>query len=252
MSAIAMSSAFLSPSLSILAEGFRATVRQQAVSSDLAAILEYHYPVSVHYLTPLTTETVARWLARYPLPLDFGERGRALYGCVISVRGQGFIFVESAAPAAEQSYTLAHEFAHFLRDHHAPRQQTMEQFGAAIREVLDGERSPTPSERLEAVLRGTSLRLFRHLMLRDGDGQPLGVGIQQAEIEADLLAVELIAPYRELLQALPHPARTQQRFHELLMAHYQLPADIAHRYATQLAAHFGTVPSVRTWLGMDS
>jgi hypothetical protein len=119
---------------------------------------------------------------------------RPLRGCLVAFRGRGLVFVEGNDDATEIQLTLAHEAAHFLCHYVAPRDDAIARLGPQILEVLDGIRAPTNEERLAGVLRGCPIGQYRHLMSRNHTGAVLSVDVERAETEADLVALELLAP----------------------------------------------------------
>ena len=62
------------------------------------------------------------------------------------------IFVDGTDPDSQRRFTIAHEVAHFLYRLPASRQSAIEKYGEQITGVMDGQRHPTVSERVVAVL----------------------------------------------------------------------------------------------------
>ena len=92
--------------------------------------------------------------------------------------------------------SVAHEVAHLLLHYITPRQEAVIAFGTRILAVLDRTRPPTLGERLSSTLRDVPIEPFRHAMDR---GQCGYAGrVTAMEDEADDLAIELLAPRREL------------------------------------------------------
>lgn len=151
-------------------------------------------PLAIVSILDLRTSTVIDWLARLSVNTrDFGP-DRLLRGCLVAFQGQGIIFVESADSPDETQLTLAHETAHFLRHYVAPRDRAIAHIGPKILEVLDGLRAPSNEERLAGVLRGCPIGQYRHMMVRRQEGTVLHSDVESAETEADLIALELLAP----------------------------------------------------------
>ncbi|MDB5306941.1 MAG: ImmA/IrrE family metallo-endopeptidase [Gemmataceae bacterium] len=161
---------------------------------DLLGPASIGFPITILDRPRLSIASVLGWFAgrRIALPLD--EPDRPLRACLVATHGQGFVFLDAADDPAERRFSLAHEIAHFLRDYWHPRETIIRRLGPAAREVLDGDRPPTPAERLQAILRHVSVRPFVHLLRRDESGRPLTPAESAAEAAADQLAFELLAP----------------------------------------------------------
>ena len=125
---------------------------------------------------------------------EFPGQDRLLRACLVARRGHGIALINGADTDSEQRFSIAHELAHFLRDYWIIRKQASRKLGAKALEVLDGERPPTFEERLNSLLRNVSLGFHLHLMERTVTGNPTTVRIAEAEIDADRLAFELLAP----------------------------------------------------------
>lgn len=148
--------------------------------------------VTVEALPHLTTKEVARFLAEQGCPRTWAGKDRALCGCLVADNGTAWLFLDANDDPDEQTATLAHELAHFLRDYWQPRQRAVAALGPDVLEVLDGRRAARPAERLHAVLRNTPLGCHVHLMTRHAEYQEPTV--RAAEEAADTLALELLAP----------------------------------------------------------
>ena len=193
-------------------------------------------PVDIVRLPRLRLAVVERWLARRGSPWRWGERDRPLRACLAAARERGTILLEADDPPEEQRYSLAHEVAHFLPDYQAPRRAVAGRLGPTAVEVLDGRRAPTSEERLDAALAGLQLEAHLHLLERGERGVERGT-VAEAELRADRLALELLAPWREALAALPATGpRAQRRASAvpLLAAAFGLPALLAADYACRL------------------
>src|SRR5947209_17283878 len=119
---------------------------------DLSNIISHSFPLSIIMLPLLRVSRVESWFQKQEIPFRFLCQDRSLCGCIIAVRGSGFIFADSSDPDNERRYTIAHEVAHFLLDYLHPRQKVLRLFGESIRPVLDGERTPTKTDMLDALL----------------------------------------------------------------------------------------------------
>lgn len=153
-------------------------------------------PLAVIEVAGLEAEKVAG----YPFLRDVARElldlydHRPLYGCVVGSRGVGFVFVDKTLPPDEFSLTVAHEVAHFIADYLVPRERALARLGDRILPVLDGERPPAPEERVEALLAGIPLGRFTDVTLADR--------LVEFEHDADLLALELLAPMDDVLREL--------------------------------------------------
>jgi hypothetical protein len=203
-------------------------------------------PLTVESIAGLTVTKVCQWLQRNGISQDGGPRDRPLRGCVTADGGHGIIFLDQTDPEDEQRFSLAHELAHFLRDYWRPRQLALERLGAQALDVLDGKRLPTPSERLGALLGGVPLGFHMHLMDRNAQRRPVDSESNDAEICADRLGCELLAPAEHVAaQAMVRSEASSKSLVELLCRYYGLPKVEAGRYARQL---MGEAPPVEGWL----
>lgn len=194
-------------------------------------------PLAVISLPRLRVSCIDAWLERMGISCAMGTRDRALRACLVARFGQGLLFLDGADPEDEIRFSLAHELAHFLRHYQQRRSRAGAVLGPEILEVLDGLRPPSQPERAHALLAGQRVGYFVHLMERGADGETASETIEKAEIEADQLAYELLAPESELLPlAARFPADSQRaRTAQLLHAHYGFPIAQARRYAARLA-----------------
>jgi hypothetical protein len=193
------------------------------------------FPVSLISLPRLTISQVETWLQNQHIPFSFLCQDRSLCGCIIASHGHGLIFIDSLDEANEQRYTLAHEISHFLLDYLYPRRHALQLFGETIRPVLDGERPPTPTERVHALLSSTNLTSYLDFMPRSSQGTLDRSFILRAEDKADRLALELLAPF-ELISAqltnstVPLSLERSSFTTNLLTSTYGLPTAVARTY----------------------
>jgi hypothetical protein len=158
----------------------------------------------------------------------------------VARNGHGVALIDGADGEDEQRFSIAHELAHFLRDYWSLRRRILKRLGGEVLRVLDGERAPTPQERLHALLRNVSLGFHLHLMERDGEGNPLTSSIAQAEDDADCLAYELLAPAEHVLGNSESP--NQRILERSLREFYGLPRVQALRYAGLLLPNLKSDP----------
>lgn len=178
-------------------------------------------PVAVRRIAGLHTGTVASLLARIGASPWLDGSPRSLRGCLIADGGRALVLIDKDDPEDEQRMTVAHEVAHLLLHYLKPREEAVKAFGPGIVAVLDRTRPATLGERLSSALRDVPIVPFRHAMNR---GAAHGRAVDAMEGEADDLAVELLAPGRELRAIRgASPGALRERF--------GLPASVATRLA---------------------
>jgi hypothetical protein len=151
-------------------------------------------PLAIVCLRSLTVMAIAEWLCGTGVEVrEFGG-DRPLRGCLVAFGGHGIVFVDENDDSSEIQLTLAHEAAHFLCHYTALRDHAVARLGPEILEVLDGIRPPRNEERLAGVLRGCPIGQYRHMMNRDHEGSVLSLHVERTETDADLVALELLAP----------------------------------------------------------
>ncbi|MGJ0528286.1 ImmA/IrrE family metallo-endopeptidase [Burkholderia gladioli] len=196
-------------------------------------------PVAVQRITGLNTGIVKNFLSRVGANPWLDETPRALRGCLVADAGKALVFVDGEDSEEEQRMTIAHEIAHLLLHYLKPREDAESAFGPGILAVLDRTRPAVPGERLSSALRNISIEPFRHAMSRGRSSYAHAV--RMMEDEADDLAIELIAPWRQL-QGLrgADPGLLRERF--------GLPAAVATRLST-IIMPVKTSPGVLGLLG---
>ena len=179
-------------------------------------------PVAFHRIGGLHTGIIAELLARIGANPWFDGSPRMLRGCLIADSGKALILLDRDDPEDEQRMTAAHELSHLLLHYLTPREEALTAFGSGIIAVLNRTRPPTLGERLSSVLRNVPIEPFRHSMDRVGGRHTRSVSAM--EDEADDLAVELLAPWRELRTLRgAAPSTLREKF--------GLPAPVAARLA---------------------
>ncbi|WP_437303832.1 ImmA/IrrE family metallo-endopeptidase [Sorangium sp. So ce388] len=166
------------------------------------------------------------------------DSDRELHGCLVARGGQGFVFLDGADEEAERRFSLAHEIAHFVADHLLPRARALEVLGESILPVLNGDRAPTPEERLAAVLTRVHLGVQVLLMGRGPGGAVCTWDVAESEQRADRLGLELLAPadvamasLQSVLGEVEEPSQHDElRAAEHLAERFGLPADKAGSY----------------------
>jgi hypothetical protein len=221
---------------------------------DPEPLLALHLPLAIQPLPRLSSARAATWAAAHGLVALPDAPDRPLRGCLIAVRGRGFLLVDPDDPPDERRLTVAHELGHFLIEVHEPRRRAIGALGPDASALLDGARPATFDERLHAILAGVPIGPQVHLMAREPDGSIGCPRIAAAECGADAFALELLAPAAVLHPAVVAlaPLPRQQRWAlvtELLHDRFGLPTINAGGYARDLVEQLTGGASAREWLG---
>lgn len=217
---------------------------------DLEASVLWTLPLAVVKLPRLGTDAVREWLAAADLQSLMPPGRRQLRACIVASRGKGFVFIDGTDPEAEQRYSLAHETAHFLLDYFLPRRAAVQALGPSILPVLDGDRTPSPEERLSAVLRGVRLGVYTRLWQRGPRGISDDLEAVAREDAVDALALELLAPRAEVVRAAKAAGWDAASLAGVLESRFGLPQPCAAAFANRACIATRPVPSVRQWLGI--
>jgi hypothetical protein len=196
-----------------------------------AALESGAFDVTLKELSRLSVRMVENYLAHQGIFRLTNEPDRPLRACVAAHGAAAWVFLDASDPGDEKTASIAHEFAHFLRQCLQPRLRAIEALGPGIAAVLDGHREPTPAEKFSAVLRGLTLGVRVHYLRRDGGRLPPAE--EKVEVEADLLAWQLLAPFAEVERRAGDQDELEQ-VRALLMTHFGLPATMADDYADYL------------------
>jgi len=240
-----------------IADRFWETARhiECAFPRDIESAIAWSVPLCIVRVPDLWVHKVETYLRHKQLPALIGAADRPLHGCVIAIRGKGLMIVDGTDAPNELRFTFAHEVAHFLADYQEPRFRTLAKLGPRIEEVLNGERLPTIAERVDGLLANTPIGLYTHFMHRDDTGSADGSTLE-VEHQADELALELIAPEKDVWRSLPKGLAERPydkrvaSLRRLLVRRFGLPSEAAHKYADGLCrSRFGG-KSVREWLGI--
>lgn len=207
---------------------------------DLRRGIALGLPLSVVAIPALSVGGVRRWLARNGVDLAVATSERRLRACLVARFGRGIVFLDAADSPDEQRFSLAHEVAHYLRDYWKPRQEAIKGLGPGVLEVLDGRRAPSVAERVHSLLARIPLELHVHLMERSPQGFVTDSRVRLAEIDADRLAFELLAPAERVLA----DASGRDRLVKVLCEVYGLPRAPAQQYASMLLSE----PEHSPWL----
>ena len=209
---------------------------------DLEASIVVAHEVTIKRIANLNVAQARDWLASLRIAFDEAI-DRPLRGCLAAHGEAGIILIDANDSPDEQRFTLAHEVAHFLRDHWRPRERVAHAIGVPAVEVVDGRRSATVEERFASALEGVPLTVRMHLLPRDSKGQPTSA-IADAEDSADRLAFELLAPAGHLAEQGAAKWSDCELLNRLIST-YGLPAREANHYAALLRP---SEPQVDDWI----
>lgn len=223
---------------------------------DLEAAVAWALPVAILRVPKLWIRDVETHLQQRRLPIPVRAENRPLHGCVCAYGGRGLIFLDGADGINEIRFTLAHEVAHFVLDYLNPRRRAVEKLGSEITAVLDGHRAAIASERVDALLARAHIGFYAHFMHRNS-GEIATDEVAIAEIDADQLALELLAPEYEVRRLLPKGiskksySQRELSTRRLLVQRFGLPTPIARDHASRLCRLWFSGPSFREWLGIQ-
>jgi hypothetical protein len=158
------------------------------------------------HLPELQVSGVESWLRAQGVRCALDASDRLLHACLVARAGSGIVFLDRNDAGAQQRFSLAHELAHFLRDYWEPRRHAVEQFGPGVLEVFEGKRPPQPEERVHALLAQVPIGFRIHLLERNSDGRIASDEVDEVEANADLLALQLLAPEGTVLDQLERTA----------------------------------------------
>lgn len=242
-----------------LAEEFWSRVgKPEPFPRQLETAVLWTLPLAVFKLPRLWVRDVREWLVIHGIRFQLETDDRPLRACLLAYAGRGCVFLNGVDSLEEQRFSIAHEVAHFLLDYHYPRLHAVSRLGPAILEVFDGQRPATLKERVHAVLSHVPIGFHTHLMGRQGNdalGYATYATIDSHEEDADHLALELLAPEREVRRflgryAIGHPSLAQVA-QGILQQDFGLPGAVAAEYAQLLFAAQKN-QSVRGWLKQRS
>jgi hypothetical protein len=201
---------------------------------DIEKAIALKLPLALVKLPSIDVLRVREYLEARGVSAQLPSDRRKLMGCLVAFRGKGIVFVSGADPQEEQRLTIAHETGHFLRDYLVPRQQIITALGGTIAEVLDGERTATTAERVNAVLAHVRVGAHVHLLPRRSNRGSLAVA--DAEVNSDVLGLELLAPHDQVRGFVGAGIQRNACSDEIV-------ADLSGRYGAPQSAFFGFLPS---------
>lgn len=195
---------------------------------DLESPTVYGLEIPIVFLTNLSIRDAANYLC--VLEGDVVEVGdeadtRSLYGLLHVGPPTNVIFVRASLPRQVMNYVLAHELGHFMADVFSLRQlwlATMPEQKEAIHQAFTWQNLDAQLE-LAAVIKGLPSRPKTIA----GRGKAMAHSTTEREIQADLIARELLAPWKTVSAVFqPEP----QKMIPLLRQQFGLPWRIAVQY----------------------
>jgi IrrE N-terminal-like domain len=163
---------------------------------DINAATSTALRIPIVSLQGLTFEKASLFLRRIGGPQDLVGGTQRLHGLIVADQDTAIIFVDEGDSPEERRATVAHEVSHFVRHYREPRERVRRLLGPSIDDVLTRRRSPAPAERLAAVMRGVPLACFR--CSEPYERASLLGSAQDIEDEADAIALEILAPRRDV------------------------------------------------------
>ncbi|WPB75400.1 ImmA/IrrE family metallo-endopeptidase [Archangium violaceum] len=203
--------------------------------SELSKKICMVLPIGLLAMPGLTCGMARDWLdsmgrAHGGLP----RTSRRLHGCMVAYAGKGVLFYDEQDEALQQRFTLVHEVAHFVLDHHLPRARAFRSLGKEIRPALDDTRARAPHESLFLTLQRIPSGAQVRFIERNVSGDPRTGKAMESELRADRLTYELLAPAREALPLVQNLPR-REAVHELV-SRFGLPKREARTYVRLLLA----------------
>lgn len=200
---------------------------------DVVALASYGLEIPVVYRPDLTV----RGARRYVRALSGDRRtdgaiieDRRLYGWLHVGPPSNLILINACLSPAAANYVLAHELAHFFADVLLVRDRwlsTLPAWEEAIKDAFDWRHSDGWLE-LRAVIRGLPSRPDE-IMGRGGAERP---GTAEREHQADLIARELLAPWRIVASLYTQHGADGLPF--VLQRTFGLPAWVSRDYCDDL------------------
>jgi hypothetical protein len=236
---------------------WRAAGHRETFPRQLEEPATWGLPVAIVKLPRLWGADVREYLARTVKQNVSLSDSVALKGFMIAAAGKGLLFVNGSDPGDEQRYSLAHEIAHFLLEYHLPRLRTIELLGPQICEVLDGQRPATIEERVHAILARAPASLYEYRIGQFTDKRSAMLARNQAEDDADALAVELLAPSDVIIYRATKWRRKLAsdalcvRLRKMLIRDFGLPEFAADGLAEAYSSRLAKPTHVKQWLGIS-
>ena len=168
---------------------------------DVELAVLWRLPLAIIELPSLSGLAVVEWLAARGVMLPVHTPPGGLRGALVAYAGSGLLFVDANDDPADRRVTLAHEAAHFAADYWLPRLE-LAQRAPDLLAVVDGLRSATDDDHVDALLARAPLGVQTHLFERDPSGAMLTPRVTQLEQRATQIAWEVLAPQAVVAQHL--------------------------------------------------
>lgn len=211
----------------------------------MATMLQQVLEVPVVDMADLTVRTSADYLCVLrddPAPIELQTHDRLLMGLFYAGPPCAIVFIQEGLAPQIRNYVLAHELGHFIADVFLVRQlwlRSLPEQRGAIQHAFAWHEMDGYLE-LTALFRGLPSRP-RAIMGRENHA---ATETTDREIQADLIARELLAPWDEVAaQFLPGKANRRDML-ALLHEHYGLPLKIAAYYCNDLQVYLAPKPSL--------
>jgi hypothetical protein len=199
---------------------------------DIESFILYGLEIPVVRLPGLSLQNSSNYLCVLTNNTTLCEEetdDRPLYGLLHVGPPSNIIFVREGLPPPVVNYVLAHEIGHLIADVfwiHQLWLATMPEKKAAIQSAFNWENLDGDLE-LAAVIKGLPDRPITIT----GRGNLIVEGTSEREIQADLIARELLAPWERVSKVfLPN----RQEMSILLQEQFGLPKKIAYHYSDDL------------------
>jgi len=209
---------------------------------DVERIITYGLEIPIIRMSPLTIRAAFRYLcilggeARSPV---ISVADRRLYGLLHIGPPCNIIFIRDHLSPQAHNYVLAHELGHFLADVFRVQQlwrKSLPEQKDAIERAFAWRECDARLE-LYGFIKGLPPRP-KEIMNR---GQAISPETVEREIQADLFARELIAPW-DVVSPLCQ-SNDQSQFVTLLYEEFQLPRRIAGSYFEDLRHYLAPQPN---------
>jgi hypothetical protein len=209
---------------------------------NVERIITYGLEIHIKRMLPLTTREAFRYLCRLCGEADSSlipTVDRKLYGLLHIGPPCNIIFIRDKLPPQVHNYVLAHELGHFLADVFRIQQlwlKSLPEQKEAVERAFAWHECDARLE-LYAFIKGLPPRP-KELVNR---GQALGPKTVEREIQADLFARELIAPWDVASRLFKSTNKSE--FVTLLYEQFGLPRRIADSYFEDLRRYLAPQPN---------